>query len=499
MGWFSSGALARFAAPVSGIRPRTGRLPGVLLLLILLFGATGCVSYRTQTNAMNSAWERGDPERSARLASQLAGAREGTRDEVIWRLEEGSTHRVAGQWTESMRAFDQATDLIRQWDDRPPVLVGQELTASLTNLSHLPYRGYAYDRIMLHTYQALNAMHLEQWERARVEFNRALQAQRDAVDANARRIEREREAIREQSRQSSAGSGERGFDPDRAAGDARFQRQFDRVYQGLDEMSAYADYVNPFAVYLDGLFFKFRPDTAADLERARVSLRRVAGMVPGNTAVQEDLAGIEELLQGRGHPPLTYVIFETGQGPLREEVRIDFPLYLFSGDVPYVGAAFPQLRFRGNYLPVLNVRAGGQNWPTQTVARMDAVIAREFADELPLVTTKTLAAAGVQAAAVYGLREAARRESQTFGALVNLAGMIYQYAMNQADLRQWSTLPKEFQIARFPTPEDRVVELFTTGRDPIRRLELPPGQVHLILIRSITPQSPLHLSLLTLK
>lgn len=67
--------------------------------------------------------------------------------------------------------------------------VGSEIGASFTNLANLPYRGRAYDKIMLNTYKALNHMQLGDLEAARVELNRSLQRQRDAVDENAKRIE----------------------------------------------------------------------------------------------------------------------------------------------------------------------------------------------------------------------------------------------------------------------------------------------------------------------
>ncbi|HZI31747.1 MAG TPA: hypothetical protein VFF11_05360, partial [Candidatus Binatia bacterium] len=44
---------------------------------------------------------------------------------------------------------------------------------------------------------------------------------------------------------------------------------------------------------------------------------------------------------------------------------------------------------------------------------------------------------------------------------VQLATAAYQMAVNIADTRTWTTLPKEFQICRFPTPPDGRIELST--------------------------------------
>jgi len=49
--------------------------------------------------------------------------------------------------------------------------------------------GYAYDKVMMNAYKALNYIQLGDRDAARVELNRALQRQRDAVADNAKRIE----------------------------------------------------------------------------------------------------------------------------------------------------------------------------------------------------------------------------------------------------------------------------------------------------------------------
>ena len=65
----------------------------------------------------------------------------------------------------------------------------------------------------------------------------------------------------------------------------------------LDNLKAYADYVNPFTVYLDGLFFMADAADGSDLERARKSFERVVGFAPDNNYVKQDLATVDDLMQ----------------------------------------------------------------------------------------------------------------------------------------------------------------------------------------------------------
>jgi hypothetical protein len=71
------------------------------------------------------------------------------------------------------------------------------------------------------------------------------------------------------------------------------------AYTNLDNLKAYADYVNPFTVYLDGLYFMADAADASDLERARKSFERVVGFDPDNNYVKQDLAMVDDLINGK--------------------------------------------------------------------------------------------------------------------------------------------------------------------------------------------------------
>jgi hypothetical protein len=469
---------------------------------------------------------------------------------------------------------------------------------------------------MLNTYKALNYLQLGEPDKARVELIRAYQRQQDAVTDNQRRIEKV---------QGEAAQSKDKATMDKAEADPKFKSQMQGAYTDLDNLKAYANYVNPFTVYLDGLYFMANAADASDLERAYKSLERVAGYDSDNRYVKQDLAALDGVMQGKPLAPTTYVIFETGCASVRDQIRIDIPIIV--AKVSYVGAAFPTLKPQGNYLPSLTVTAnspiitandtvttassattttGDTNTPaagatavtgntnttvtstittvdntnatvtsttttvdntnatvtstttttgdtnavvtgtttittntntsvtstiattgdtnatvtgtttttssttatatissttatTSPIASMDSVIGLDFKNELPVVITKTIAATITKAVAAYAINEAANQQGALYGLVSQIGTAVYQMAVNIADERTWTTLPKEFQVCRFSTPPDRKIVLETPGGLQKIPVTIGDGTINIVYVRSMTATGPLLVTQMKLK
>lgn len=418
----------------------------------------------------------------------MAGKNANGKDAVIWRLEQGAVLRANGQYEDSNKAFDAAQEKMDDYAQKAKVRLGQESAALLSNQAELDYEGRAYDGIMLNTYKALNYLALGEPDKARPELIRAYQRQQDAVDDNKKRI---------QKIQDEAASNKDSAAINRAQNDPGLQSKIQGTYANLDHLQAYSAYVNPFTVYLDGLFFMADAADDSDLERARKSFERVVAFAPDNPYVKEDLDMVDGLLNGHPLAPTTFVIFETGCAPVRDQVRIDIPIIVTK--ISYIGAAFPTLKPQNNYIPSLTVTANGASVTTALVSDMDSVIGLDFKNEMPVVITKTIAATVVKGVAAYAVNQAANRQNDWAGLLAQIGTAIYQAAVNIADERTWTTLPKQFQVCHFPTPPDRKIELETPGR----RLRIPmtivDGTVNLIYVKSIDTTSPLLVTQMKLK
>ena len=441
--------------------------------------ATGCQTYQQQNKVIIN-WQQGNLPGAVVEAKKQADDNADNKDTVIWRLEQGAVLRAAGQFADSNDAFDRAQAKIDDYAQKAKVRVGQEAGALLSNQANLAYEGRAYDGIMLNTYKALNYLALGDPDKARPEIIRAYEREQDAVEANKKRIQETQDAAQKTKDKEAIA---------KAQSDQKFQSQVSGVTANLDGLQAYANYVNPFTVYLDGLYFLVNAADASDLERAHKSFERVTAFAPDNDFVKQDLAAVEQVMDGRSLPPTTYVIFETGCAPVRGQIRVDIPIIV--SRVSYVGAAFPTLKLQDNYLPQLTATYGDTSVNTKLVASLDSVIGLDFKNELPVVITKTIAATVTKAVAAYAINEAANQQSWEAGLLAQVATAGYQAAVNIADERTWTTLPKEIQVARFPTPADHKLVLSGPGGSARTEVTLSDSTVNLVYVKSINAATPL--------
>lgn len=532
--------------------PASRRLRQRLVLPSLAVAAlalTGCQTYTAQTAAQDTAVRSGSVAAAVDIANKRADAEKNTVNTVIVRLEQGAILRqaalakipfaavepakpanlgtattgtqnetnVATQATpepaapvlpddrrylrQSLAAFDLAEEKVNDYEAQAKVKVGSEAGSLLTNQQNMPYRGHSYDKVMLNAYKALNYIQLGDKDAARVELNRALQRQRDAVAENAKRIEDAQQAAQEaKDGNATSESGKKGsVDVDKAKADPKSGPAFAEVEAELNsQIKAYGDYVNPFVVFLDGLFFVTNAENNADLERARKSIERVAGMAPENTYIKDDLAAAEAAANGKLPTGLTYVIFETGAAPFRDQLRIDIPVFLITGKLSYAGAAFPKLKFQSDYVPALKVSAGADSFNSSTICSMDSVVAQDFKNEWWPMVTKTIIATTLKASIDAVVQKQAGDRLGLMGQIAAKAVTAAAGAsLNIADTRTWRSLPKEFQYVRLVTPADRKLTLDAAGQT--QSVDLVPGSINVVYVKSTNATGPLLVDQFALK
>lgn len=457
-----------------------------LLGLSLLF-AGGCSTYNDEVAAARQNWSAGLWERSAAIGTKLSGKEEGHRNEVLLGLEEGTLLRAVDRIDESNDVFESTWNRIEEMDREAEVRISQAGLALLVNPGLTIYRARTYDRIMLHTYAALNSLILQDPASARVSLNRAYNAQQRAVEENSKRIEKLQNEIEKEHEEDDDST----VDLERIADDPTTRSKIDSLYQPVRNMEPYAPYVNPFSVYLDALYFLNLPADASDLERGLKSMERVSSLNPQSDWLRREYRIARDIVAGKGQPDSVIVLFETGLSPARKAETLELPLFLFgSGSVPYFAAAFPVLRFQEPFPRYLEVEAGGATATTGVIADMDRVIAQEFRDHESLVVTQALLAGATKAAAFYIARSQAK-DNSTLQAIIDITGIFYQAATNQPDLRTWFTLPKQIQGVRLPRPEDGILTLSFPSSNQRVEVPLESAKISVVLVRvTTTPINP---------
>ncbi|MHC4781433.1 MAG: COG3014 family protein [Planctomycetota bacterium] len=421
-----------------------------VLALSTVYVLSGCNAPKSHLNKFNQSFEAGDFEKARDFAEKKIRQKDTPRGEdLLWSLQIGSIDRIEKNYAQSAEMFDSCEEMMTHFDAENSGL-GHTVGAVAVNENIFPYTGQVYDGVMVNTYKALNFISTGQYDLARVEFNRALDRQRRAKETFNQEIQKQKNQI---STDENSENVQKSLDnPD-------MKQRLEEVYPSLYNFSVYPDFVNPFATYMAGLFFLIDGDYSKSVDL----LKESAGMVPENTMILEDLDMVDRVISG-GHTiePMLWVIFENGLGPVKEEFRIDLPLFIATDNIRYVGIALPMLTFRQAASPYLEIKAGSKTSRTQLVADMDRVIHTEFEKDFKGTLTRAIISTTTKAIAQYAL------EKNSGSSWASVAMAVYSFVTTAADVRIWTALPKNFQAARLTIPENGILNVSGPNLMPIQ-------------------------------
>lgn len=390
-------------------------------------------------------------------------------------LQAGAALRADQRLEESNELFDEAEEIIKQHDEK--LLAAKSVStvgATLVNDSVLNYAGYEYDGVMLNTYKALNLWKQGEAD-ARVEFNRAVERQGRAKAQFAKLIAKNQAELKSQQAQQSKKYKEGGPDVQKNVSNQETQ---DLVYSNLAEFEAYADFTNPFTLYAAGLYFMSQGDSAKAVDL----LKEAHGLDQEVAVVKNDFNLVNGNANNQGAQNYVWVFLENGLGPELEQFRIDLPLFLLTNDVKYTGIALPRIKLRDQAYPYLLVQSGEVSAKTELVASMDRVVQTEFKKRYPMILSRAIASTLIKTYAQYYAQ-------QEMGDLGGITVGLYQAATNFADTRMWTALPKDFQVARVPAPENGKLTLaFPNGAS--EHLQVKGGRNSLVYVKAVTASVP---------
>lgn len=143
--------------------PRYFRVPVLLICAVLL---QACAS----SSALHVARDQFRHGSTQDALQTLAEADVSTRDRLLLHLDRGLVAQAAGQYEDSVVAFEQAIRLI---DELDYLSLRDQSTALLSNDRAIRYSGEYSERLWIHTFQMLNYLLLGQPEGAAVEARRA--------------------------------------------------------------------------------------------------------------------------------------------------------------------------------------------------------------------------------------------------------------------------------------------------------------------------------------
>jgi len=413
-----------------------------------------------------------DFENSALFAEKKISKRENPKGEdLLWALQLATVERIRQNYLKSTEYFDKAEDMLKFYDQQSEI--GDAIGSTVASDNVVPYKGQEYDGVMVNTYKALNFMAEGRKDLARVEFNRALDRQRRAKEKFSEEINKLKSEL-EQEQQKNEFSKSNVENP-------KTRELLAQKYPNLYNFQAYPDFVNPFATYLAGIYFNL----VGDYSKAVDLLKESYGMVKNNAYMAEDLSVTEQILDGEGQLEDTvWLIFENGLGPVKKEFRLDIPLFVATNKVKYVGIALPKLEFRDRAYPYLVAEVEGKGYKTCSVSDMNRVIQTEFSKDFKGILTRAIISATAKAVAQYALAE----QNSEGAAVASVLMAVYSFATTAADVRIWTTLPKDFQVARFRKPKNSKLKIVSPG-SILLDIDIPECNKAIVYVRITTNQA----------
>jgi len=464
------------------------RLVVAALLATLM---VGCSSFqqKNQMKAFNDAYAVGDYDLALQVVSfkTAKGKAVDIDEHLLDLLHQAELYRLMGRYQEATKTYDLAEEGMKNLD-LANILEKSSTAfmALMVNDSERDYNALMSEAILVNTYKALAFLAEGNTEFARVEFNRADDRTRRAVEYFSQEITEQRAALNQQAQsgQTTAAMVRNNLN-NQSLRNAVSQR-----YETGSEWSVLPEFIVPASTYLHGLFFLANASSRADYEKAATSLTRVAAMNSASGVLQRDAKLAEALAAGQQSiaelGPQVWVVYENGLGPVLEEARIDVPLLLFHGNQQapaYFGIALPRYRDRAAVPGSLGLRAGDVTVQTERISDMGSVIRTEMKERFPGVLARAVSSAVIKAVIQ---NEAA----ENFGVWGQLGAAALTIATTQADLRSWQALPDHWQAARIDRPESGKLRLTGTNGHSLGTIMIPDQPFTLLYVKRPTLAGP---------
>ncbi len=374
--------------------------PAIAAALLTVLGA--CATYSDWVGLMEREMAAEKPDAALEILDKHL---DGRRDRVLYLLNRAMLLRMAGRFEDSNRAFEMAKTLI---DQLMAVSVSEQGGAFTVNEMMRSYTGEPFERIFLHVYAALNYLELGRPADARVEV-----LQMDGLL--------------------------NGLEEKALPGTAFARYLSGLVYETLGEWDdALIDYRKAFQAYAR-YPEAFHATMPAQLKSDLLRLTRRVGLT-------EEYADYERRWGGQAAPApedgkargeLVFLL-HSGLAPLKFSENVS----AVTPDGELVTLSMPYYVPRAAQVISARLYENGGAAATQMYEDVGALAQYTLERRKPVLLARAIARAALKHEAT----EAARKQDDALGFIVNMAGVLSE----RADTRAWTTLPGRILLARMP-------------------------------------------------
>ncbi|AXQ20958.1 hypothetical protein BEN71_02080 [Acinetobacter wuhouensis] len=343
-----------------------------------------------------------------------------SKDAVLYNLEKARLLQVNHQYEESADVYKKAFELLEKQNNRAKVSVsrlGFKALSMLSNDSIVPYDVPPYEQVLAHISQAKNYIFLKDSEAASVEMRIAQRIQREIE------IDHEKELEKKSAKASKN-------EPSNPA-----LENVDEAFAGLNTIAGKIKntYQNAYAFYMAANLW----EAVGESNDALVDYKKAYELQP-DTNLAKDVQRLDRSpARGKGAVPVI-VFIEQGIVPKKIENKLALPMP--NGIMNIAFATYEPSTYVNP--ESLNIKLGNKAQRSFVLNDIGALAVKDLKEKMVGTVTSQILRATTKYAAQQQL-------GQQLGSLGQLAGNLMNIATERADLRAWSTLPSNTQIARF--------------------------------------------------
>ncbi|WP_348518654.1 hypothetical protein [Campylobacter sp. CCS1377] len=389
-------------------------------------------------------------------------------DVIYVGLNAGAVSRHCGDFNTSNYFFDIAENSYKYDVDLENFASKGTKTIAITLLNDtiVDYDGSLYERIMVNIYKGLNFMSLDDYQNARVEFNRALMRQDKAKEYFASQIAKNRKDLQEAKK-----------DPNYKANmQTNFKTIQNEYEKWFEEFQTTKNFTNPYATYMASLFFFLDQD----YRKANSLFREVASVNAKKPEIITQAKVFKQYANAIKPDKLKkyiFLVYEDGQNAVKEEFAFTLP-FIVDKKVVTASIAIPKLAKREASYGGLKLN----DKKSVLLVNFDDIIATEFKIDMPSVVTKAIASTIIKTALNVTVAE-----NDSTGGWLALASSVVTSLSTRADVRSWRTLPKSANVVM--VPNDGLVKIDTLNSQNLFKQKVSKNKNILVFVRSFSPNT----------
>lgn len=421
--------------------------------LIFIALLAGCSSFYELNYEFNKRFEQGQLEEAASVLDQNKKASR-SKTRFLYYANQGVVEHLLGNYEESNQWLEQA------------YIFGEDYSTNYLNFAAsyflnpnlIVYPGEDHEHLMLLYYKTLNFLKMENYESALVECRRL----------NQRLYE----------------LGDKYTSENKYQKDAFIHNLMGIVYDASgDYNNAFIAYRNSYEIY-EGEFKEMFGLSAPDqLKRDLIRTGSLAGFPEDVDKYEEEFEMTFDPTQSEGgelvffwHNGLSpikdqwsinFVIVEGSGGQVffeNEQLGLNFPFFYDPGDgdaditdLKGLRVAFPKYVERPPFFTYADIKMDDRYYTLEKAEDLNAIAFKTLNQRMLEELGKGLLRVAIKKA----VEKQVRKENEALGFLVGA----FNFASEQADTRNWQTMPHTIYYSRIPLKEgENKIELFTEGR-----------------------------------